>query len=354
MNLQLGQLVDQRGRQLDDAVVAKRKVVPESDLPGRETKRLRSLGHEARQVQHPGLLTGLSTADSSTGSPPAFEQSTADTPWTLNDTRPDFPRDLTGHVVREGGDLFASGSFRDVAVKAMKTYLRDDGNDHDKKNMRLCREYQMWVNLKHFNILPLFGTTMNLGQFPAMVCPWLENGSLTSYLERPDGTLMIMERLALLGDAAAGLQYLHSQSVVHGDLSGLNVLIDGNSRACISDFGLSVLLTELGESTYTESRHVGGVLCWIAPELLDNEVPEDKEHPLHLSDAAERRVLTGRVPYHYYPRDSLVQSAILKRTIPQCPDRALVTDHQWTFMQRCWMPIGVGEPRPRGDEIVEF
>jgi len=173
-----------------------------------------------------------------------------------------------------------------------------------------------------------------------------------------------MERLALLGDAAASLQYLHSQSVVHGDLSGSNVLIDGNGRACISDFGLSVLLTELGESTYTESRHVGGALRWIAPELLDNEVPEDEEHPLHLFPTPQSdvysfgmvilQVLTGRVPYHYYPRDSVVQSAILKRTIPQRPDRALVTDRQWTFMQRCWMPVDGDESRPGDDEIVEF
>ncbi|KIJ12205.1 hypothetical protein PAXINDRAFT_171345 [Paxillus involutus ATCC 200175] len=327
MNLQFGQLVDQRGRQLDDAVVAKRKAVPESDLPEREAKRLRSLGHEPRQVQHPGLLTGSSTADSSTGSPPAFEQSTADTPWTLDDIRPNFPRDLTGHVVREGGDPFASGSFGDVyraklrlsgrsidvAVKAMKTYLRDDGKDHDKKNMILRREHQTWANLKHLNILPLFGTTMNFGQFPAMVCPWLENGPLTSYLERRNDTLTIMKRLALLGDAAAGLQYLHSQSVVHGDLSG---------------------------------------------------VPEDEDNPPHLFPTPQSdvysfgmvmlQVLTGRVPYHYYRRDSVVQSAILKRTIPQRPDRSLVTDRQWTFMQRCWMPVGVGEPRPRCDEIVEF
>ncbi|KIJ12211.1 hypothetical protein PAXINDRAFT_83235, partial [Paxillus involutus ATCC 200175] len=143
-----------------------------------------------------------------------------------------------------------------------------------------------------------------------------------------------------------------------------NVLIDGNGRACISDFGLSVLLTELGKSTYTESRHVEGALRWIAPELLDNEVPEDEDNPPHLFPTPQSdvysfgmvmlQVLTGRVPYHYYRRDSVVQSAILKRTIPQRPDRSLVTDRQWTFMQRCWMPVGVGEPRPRGGEIVEF
>jgi hypothetical protein len=64
---------------------------------------------------------------------------------------------------------------------------------------RFRREIKTWLNLDHINVLPLFGTTMNFGQFPAMVCPWLENGSLTSYLERPDGNLTISERLSLVG-----------------------------------------------------------------------------------------------------------------------------------------------------------
>jgi serine/threonine protein kinase len=64
---------------------------------------------------------------------------------------------------------------------------------------RVRRETRIWMNLDHINILPLLGTTMGFGQFPAMVSPWLENGSLTSYLERRGDTLTTMERLALVG-----------------------------------------------------------------------------------------------------------------------------------------------------------
>ena len=60
------------------------------------------------------------------------------------------------------------------------------------------------------------------------------------------------------------------------------------------------------------------------------------------------------MPYHYYVRDSQVLSAISKGNIPQRPGRALVTDRQWTFMQQCWMSVGMSEPRPGDDEIVEF
>ncbi|KAF8839148.1 kinase-like protein, partial [Paxillus ammoniavirescens] len=209
--------------------------------------------------------------------------------WNLNDIRSKFAPDLTGHIVRDGDEPLASGSFGDiykgtlrtsgrsihVAVKAIRTYSVDDG-DSAKIQKRFRREIKKWLNLNHTNILPLFGTTMNFGRFPAMVCPWVENGALTSYLGRPDGNL------TTVSDVAAGLQYLHSRSVVHGDLSGSNVLVDGNERACISDFGLSTLLTQLGGSTFATSNQSPGTLRWAAPELLEFHEAEGEENPPHI------------------------------------------------------------------------
>ena len=54
------------------------------------------------------------------------------------------------------------------------------------------------MKLDHPNVLSLFGTTSGFGPFPAMVCPWLENGTLTSYLERSDANLKIRQLLELV------------------------------------------------------------------------------------------------------------------------------------------------------------
>ncbi|KAF8839143.1 kinase-like protein [Paxillus ammoniavirescens] len=205
---------------------------------------------------------------------------------------------------------------------------------------------------------------MNFGRFPAMVCPWLENGSMTSYLARPDSSLTTTERLSLVSDVAVGLQYLHSRSVVHGDLSGSNVLINGNGRACISDFGLSTLLTQLGGSTFATSHQPPGTLRWTAPELLELSEPDGEDElpqiiPSPRSDVYSfgrimLQILTGKVPYHYWTREAQVMNAISRGVIPQRPRQELVTDRQWLFMQRCWTPVDAGELRPCVDEIVEF
>lgn len=64
---------------------------------------------------------------------------------------------------------------------------------------RLRREIKIWLTLKHINVLPLLGTTAGFGRFPAMVCPWVDNGSLTTYLEDHYDKLSVVEILTLVG-----------------------------------------------------------------------------------------------------------------------------------------------------------
>ncbi|KAF8129313.1 kinase-like domain-containing protein [Boletus edulis] len=316
---------------------------------------------------------------------------TSDSGWSSND--------LTNLVTRESHDPVASGGFADiyrgmlqqdngqfikVAIKAIKTYLDEDDN-LSKKQRRLRREIKVWLDLSHDNILPLLGTTMGFGRFPAMVCPWVENGTLTVYLKHCYDNLSVVEILVLLNNVAYGLQYLHSCSIVHGDLSGVrivtprythitplilivqsNILIHGNGRACIADFGLSMVLTEFGGSTFTASCHARGTLRWIAPELLDLEISEDEtgEESPYVAPTTQSdvysfgsimlQILSGQVPYHYYKHDGQVVLAISKGKMPRCPSSELVTERRWTFIQRCWSTVDIVRSRPSSEGIVAF
>ncbi|KAJ6236234.1 serine/threonine-protein kinase tnni3k-related [Anaeramoeba flamelloides] len=49
----------------------------------------------------------------------------------------------------------------------------------------------------------------------------------------------LMRKLEVLYDIACGVQYLHSKGIVHSDLKTQNVLLDGDGRALLTDFGLS-------------------------------------------------------------------------------------------------------------------
>lgn len=132
-------------------------------------------------------------------------------------------------------------SSNDVAVKEIKF---DEDPDMLKIINRLFREIKLWLKLEHENIVPLFGVTDGFGSLPALISPWFQNGTLTGYLQRKHKMLSYNAKFALLRDVARGLQYLHSQSIIHGDLSGNNILVDKNGKASLADFGLSALLPE--------------------------------------------------------------------------------------------------------------
>jgi hypothetical protein len=48
---------------------------------------------------------------------------------------------------------------------------------------RLSTAVELWLRLDHDNVMPIFGMTLGFGPLPAVVCPWMKNGTLTSYLE---------------------------------------------------------------------------------------------------------------------------------------------------------------------------
>ena len=63
-------------------------------------------------------------------------------------------------------------------------------------------------------------------------------------------------------EVAQGMQYIHSEGVVHGDLRGDNILLDADLHVKIADFGL----TRLVEATVTRSGALH--LNFAAPELF--------------------------------------------------------------------------------------
>lgn len=59
---------------------------------------------------------------------------------------------------------------------------------------------------------------------------------------------------------------MHISGVVHGDLTGANILITDNGSACLCDFGLSSIAAEFQGTSYITST-LGGNVRWAAPEL---------------------------------------------------------------------------------------
>ncbi|KIJ67424.1 hypothetical protein HYDPIDRAFT_108191, partial [Hydnomerulius pinastri MD-312] len=236
-----------------------------------------------------------------------------------------------------------------VAVKAVRIHA-DGGEDIAKKCKRVTRELEVWKRLKHSNILPLYGVTFGFGPLPAMVCPWMDHGTITTHLQQ--GQLSMIERWELLCDTIAGLDYLHSESVIHGDLSGANILINRYGNAVLSDFGLSTILLEFfGNAFFTST--VRGSIRWTAPELIcfhDGPITPSRESDMYSFGSIMFQVLSGEVPYSNLKNDAQVIFAISQGIIPLRPQ--WIHNRQWGFIQQCWSK-SLGD-RPTSREASPF
>ncbi|KAF9529676.1 kinase-like domain-containing protein [Crepidotus variabilis] len=142
--------------------------------------------------------------------------------------------------------------------------------DSNKEVYRpFSRELSIWHQLKHPNILPLIGATMEI--FPKRYCflvPWLSNGPITHFIK----THPEHDKYLAISQIADGLDYLHNLDppVGHKDIKGDNILVNADLVCVITDFGLSSILEE--QRSMTRGR---GTQYWSAPELGTGPLDQD-------------------------------------------------------------------------------
>ncbi|KXN86652.1 Receptor-interacting serine/threonine-protein kinase 1 [Leucoagaricus sp. SymC.cos] len=213
-----------------------------------------------------------------------------------------------------------------------------------KRDDAFSREAMLWAHLSHPNILPFY-RIFRLGDLHgrlALAPPWMAKGNLRNYLkDEPDA-----DRILLLEDIVNGLQYLHDNQVVHGDLSGDNILITPSGRACLADFGLSnVVLTRLG-NWYLKSTflHVGGAVGWMAPELLlqDNAKPTI-QGDIYALAMVFHEAFGGKMPFYEAatPAAIILRAIAGRRPTPPVNDSIAYTllglsQEIWDVMDKGW------------------
>ncbi|KAF7337069.1 TKL/TKL-ccin protein kinase [Mycena venus] len=163
--------------------------------------------------------------------------------------------DLKGRVTRDDQYPFASGGDsniyrgtlnqpdgREIRVAIKMVRMPDDLDQAEDFIKKFRREVHVWSPLKHKNILPLIGVCEDLTPLPVLISPFCEFGHIGTYLRKhPE-----INRQELVLGVALGLEFLHANDIVHGDLKPQNVLVDKQGTARICDFGISKILNRSG------------------------------------------------------------------------------------------------------------
>ena len=169
-------------------------------------------------------------------------------------------RSLVISDVKETGRELGRGAYGEVreaqwlgapcATKRVHSVLlpQSGSMDNSKVAADFVRECRTWKDLRHPNIVQLFGVFFERGcPLPVLVMERLHT-SLTRYLEAHTTEEVTLERKAtILRHVALGLAYLHSHKHVHRDLTPNNILLDAEGwRTKITDFGVSRALDSTG------------------------------------------------------------------------------------------------------------
>ncbi|KAF1790050.1 Ankyrin repeat-containing domain [Phytophthora cactorum] len=130
---------------------------------------------------------------------------------------------------------------------------------------RFLKEVDTWRNLRHANVVPFYGANHRKEPY-FIISQYATKGELVPYLkrEKQQGRSVVWRKLK---EVAAGLGYLHSQEVVHGDLKGNNIVVSNDGTAMLTDFGLS--FQESGSCSVKKMKDTLGAMAWRAPEFAN-------------------------------------------------------------------------------------
>jgi eukaryotic-like serine/threonine-protein kinase len=206
-----------------------------------------------------------------------------------------------------------------VAIKLLSNSL---GNRQAIE--RFEREVQAIGRLNHPSIVTATDADTT-GPNPFLVMEFIDGVDLATFL-RKHGPLPIAEACEIIRQVAVALQHAHHVPMVHRDIKPSNIMIDGNGRVKLLDFGLVQLKSSPHESSeLTSAGQCLGTLDYMSPEQAEQSSQIEPRSDLYSLGVTLYRLLSSRFPLNFLASQSVLQKL------------AIIQKHQLTPIQT-WKP----------------
>ncbi|HEX3735572.1 MAG TPA: PASTA domain-containing protein [Solirubrobacterales bacterium] len=192
---------------------------------------------------------------------------------------------------------------RQVALKVLHRRFAQDREFVE----RFRREAEAAARLQHPNIVAVF----DRGEFEGtyyIAMQYVDGPTLKALI---DSGLTAEQAVALIRQVLEAARFAHRHGIVHRDLKPQNVIVDGDGKAVVTDFGIA----RAGVSEITQTGSVMGTPHYLSPEQAQGfDVTAVSD--LYSIGVLLYEALTGRVPFE---ADSAV--AVAMKQISQTPQR---------------------------------
>lgn len=244
------------------------------------------------------------------------------------------------------GNKFASGRHsriyrgiykdRDVAIKLI-SQPEEDGELAAFLEKQFTSEVAMMFRLNHPNVITFFAACKKAPVF-CIITEYLAGGSLRAYLHQQEPySLPINVVLKFAIDIAKGMQYLHSQGVLHRDLKSENLLLGEDMCVKVADFGISCLESQCGSA-----KGFTGTYRWMAPEMI-KEKAHTKKVDVYSFGIVLWELLTALTPFDNMTPEQAAFAVCQKNARPPLPSTCPVAFCH--LINQCW----AGNPHKRPD-----
>ncbi len=201
-------------------------------------------------------------------------------------------------------DAWQNSMDRRVALKVLPAGVAADG----KAYSRFMREAHTAGKLNHPNVVAVYGSGQD-GTTPYYAMEFVDGETLAQMLakvkgaedeaETPFGPKHRQDYFIRIGAAFAavadGLQHAHSKKITHRDIKPSNLIVDGEGRLRILDFGLARLE---GQESLTVSGDFVGTPLYMSPEQARaRKIPIDHRTDVYSLGATMYEMLTCGPPF---------------------------------------------------------
>ncbi|WP_083983904.1 serine/threonine-protein kinase [Actinomadura hibisca] len=198
---------------------------------------------------------------------------------------------------------------REVAVKEVLLHEALSDEEREQRHQRTLREARASARLNHPGVVTVHDVVDEGGR-PWIVMELVQARSLQEVLDE-DGPLPPGRAAAIGRQVAGALRAAHAIGILHRDVKPANVLITGEDRAVLTDFGIAQIA---GDATLTRTGLIMGSPAYMSPERVNGD-PALPASDLWALGATLYAACEGRPP-HYRTDAMAVLAAILTQEPP--------------------------------------
>ena len=142
--------------------------------------------------------------------------------------------------------------------------------EHRLPIRRFEQECEFMSVIRHPNIVQYLGIFRDTDTHLPVLLMELMDDSLTHFLESSTQPIPYHIQVNICHDITLALSFLHSNNIVHRDLSSNNVLLIGNVRAKVADFGMARMNYNPQATCFTNTM-CPGTDVYMPPEAVQDK-----------------------------------------------------------------------------------